>query len=285
MYPILLEFGPITLFSLWFLVALGFGVSSWIFVRLAKRYRVKLTILTQHSLTLFLGTLSFSRFFFILTHPTLFFSHFNTKTFFSLFAIWDKGLSFWGAVAGWFLGIWYVAKKQKESPLKLFDLFVPSLLVGMFFGNLGTFFDGINYGTPTNLPWGITFRSANVKFISPIHPTQLYMAMSALLVTIILLILLKKIRGRLPGFVTEVGLFLLSLSFFFEEFVRGDETIKLFSIRLPQLIAAAFTVLSSYLLYQRYTNRTGGDPDQLLKISLHRLLHRKKERPPLLSHP
>lgn len=277
MYPILFEFGPITVFSLWFFIAVGFVVGSLIFIHFAKRMRVRLDLITEHSFLLFFWTLGISRLTFIIFHPDFFFYQFNLKSLGSMLAIWDKGLSFWGAIFAWLIGILYLSKKRGESPLRLFDIMTPAIFIGMFFGNIGAFFDGINYGTPTTLPWGLTFRSANVKYISEIHPTQLYSAFYALLLGFGITILLKRMRAasvNLPGFPAELGLFSFSLLKFLEEFFRGDETIKLLSLRIPQLVAFGGILAAGYLLYQRYTNKTGGDPGHALKHTVTQMLSR-----------
>jgi phosphatidylglycerol:prolipoprotein diacylglycerol transferase len=268
MFPILLEFGPITVFSLWFFIAAGFVVASLCFIHFAKRNRIRLNLLADHSVFLFFVTLGISRLAFILLHPDLFFYKFNLKSLAAIISIWDKGLSFWGASLGFFAGIFYLAKKRNESPMKLLDIVIPSIFIGMFFGNIGAFLDGINYGTPTNLPWGLTFRSANVKYISAIHPTQLYGALYVLMIGIGLANILKRMRAAgitLPGFIAELGLFFFSLFKFFEEFFRGDETMKIFSLRIPHIAAFLGIIAGGYLLYLRYTNKTGGDPGRVLK--------------------
>lgn len=253
MRPILFEFGIITVFSLWFFVAAGFVTGSFVLIHLAKRNRIKLTLLTNHSFLLFFWILFISRLTFILLNPDFYFFRFNLHSAFALFAIWDKGLSFWGAVAALYSGIWYLAKRDSQSPLRLFDILVTVLLIGMFFGHLGAFFDGIHYGKPTTLPWGITFRSAHVKYISKIHPTQLYSAFTTLCTAVFLFFLTKRLRGLIPGFIAEVGVFFISLFTFLEEFVRGDETIELLGVRLPQIVALLGILVSGYFIYQRYT--------------------------------
>lgn len=265
MYPILFEFGFVTVFSLWFFVAVGFTVGSLVFLNLAKKMRLRLTFLSDHSFFLFFATLAASRIAFIVFHPDLFFAPLR------IFAIWDKGLSFWGAVAGCAASLWYLTKKRGEetSIIRVFDAAVPATLLGMTFGNIGAFLDGISYGTPSSLPWAVAFRSANVKYITPIHPTQLYGAFYTLALGLALFFLIKKLRNRgpnvLPGFVTEAGMFLFSTFKFLEEFLRGDDTVELFSIRLPQFLALAAAAAALYLLSQRYTNKNGSDPEHLLQ--------------------
>ena len=275
MYPILFEFGAVTMFSLWLFIAIGFVVGSLIFVDLAKRSRVRLNVLAEHSMALFLWTLLVSRFTFIAFHPDLYFYHFDFSKLTEVFALWDKGLSFWGAVFAWVVGLWYFGHRKDESIIRFTDLMTPALLIGMAFGNLGAFLDGINYGIPTDLPWGITFRSAHVKYIAAIHPTQLYSMIYTLATGLVLLNLIKHLRGRFPGFVTELGILLFSMFKFFEEFLRGDEAIKLLGMRLPQLIALVIGLASIYLLYGRITNKRGNDPELIVQTHLKRFLKKK----------
>lgn len=264
MYPILLEFGPITIFSLWFFVALGFVAGSLMLVRLAKQNRIKLNLISEHSFFLFIWALIISRVVFIALHTDLYFYNFQFGNIWKILSIWDKGLSFWGATFAFIAGIFYLSKKYNQSSLRLLDIIAPSILIGMLFGNIGAFLDGINYGSPTELPWGISFRSANVKYISPIHPTQLYSALYTLILAIGLIMLLNKTRSLLAGFIAEVGLLTFSIFKFFEDFMRGDEIFKIFSIRISQILAFAGILIAAYLIYQRYLNKNSSDPQHLL---------------------
>lgn len=252
MYPILFEFGPITVFSLWLFIAVGFITGSYIFIKLAKRNRVRFTIVTDNSFVLFLWTLLISRFVFVILNYDLYFYLLRFQNIIKIFAIWDKGLSFWGAIFAWFIGIWYLSKKQDQSPLQLFDIITPSILFGMAVGNIGAFLEGINYGTPTELPWGMMFRNANVRYISNIHPTQLYAALYTLILAIGIMFVYKKTRNILPGFTTNAAVFALSILKFFEEFLRGDEIIKIFGLRSPQIMAFIAILISGYFLYKKY---------------------------------
>lgn len=252
MYPVLFEFGVITVFSLWFFIAVGFVAASLLFVRLAKRNRVRLGLLADHSLTLFFSALILSRVAFIAQNTDLYFYNFSIRSVFSVFAIWDKGLSFWGAVVGFVIALAVIARQNRESLSKIWDMLVPAALVGMVCGDFGALLDGINYGKPTDLPWGIVFRSASVKYISAVHPTEIYAMIYTLAVVVILLTLLKNLRGVASGFVSNAGVFLFSTFKFLEEFFRGDETIKLMSIRVPQILALMCALGSGYLLYKKY---------------------------------
>ena len=76
MYPILFEFEGMTVYALWFFIAMGFVVGSLTFVHLAKRSRLKLDLVADHSFFLFICTLVFARLFFIAFHFDLYFYQF-----------------------------------------------------------------------------------------------------------------------------------------------------------------------------------------------------------------
>ena len=74
------------------------------------------------------------------------------------------------------------------------DLFAPGIALGHVVGRLGCLMAGCCYGTPTTMPWAITFTNplaaSNVgtPLGIPLHPTQLYDAGAELLILIILLV-------------------------------------------------------------------------------------------------
>ncbi len=265
MYPILFEFETldITIFSLWLFIAIGFVTASFIFVRLAKRQRLQLGVLADTAVILFLWTLLISRLTFIITHTDLYFGD-GAGGLISTLKLWDKGLSFWGAAFGWVIGICYLLRRYEDRVI-FFDTMAPALLYGMAVGHIGALLDGINYGIPTSLPWGIRFETARVKYVTEIHPTQLYAFLYCIIIGTLLIVLFKKIGKRLPGLVTEVGITLFGFAKFLEEFFRGDEAIKIFSIRVPQIIAFIAFLVGSWLMYRRYKNTVGGDPTFLIK--------------------
>ena len=89
MYPILFELGPITIFSKWLFIALGFVAASFLFVHLSKRNRIQLNVLTEHSFPIFFWTLVVSRITFVVMHWDLFFTSSILETFLNC---WKSGI-------------------------------------------------------------------------------------------------------------------------------------------------------------------------------------------------
>ena len=108
------------------------------------------------------------------------------------------------------------------------DLFAPGIALGHVVGRLGCLLAGCCYGTPTTLPWAITFTNplaaANVgtPLGVPLHPTQLYDAGAELLILIVLLVTER--RGRpFAGRTFWLYMLLYAISRFVVEFYRGDD--------------------------------------------------------------
>ncbi len=253
MYPILFELGSVTIYSLWFFVTCGFIVGSIVFANLCKRNRVSIDLVSSNALVLFLSALIVGRLSFAFLHHELYFFTYEPREWLGLLGLWDKGISFWGALTGFCLALMRLYKKNGQPLSPLLDQLSVALLVGMIFGSIGTFLDGASYGVPTTLPWGMTFRSAYVKYISPIHPTQLYSALYLSVTLVILLRLLSKLRGtQISGFVTELGVLIISCGMFLENFVRGDDTLFIGPIRAPQITALAVAIYCMYRIIKRF---------------------------------
>ena len=92
-------------------------------------------------------------------------------------------------------------------------------------GRWGCYFSGCCYGTPTDLPWAVTFPEIGRRLHAglpgvPIHPTQIYMSLNSLAILGILLLLYR--RKRFHGRIIAVYVLLYAITRFFIEFVRGD---------------------------------------------------------------
>jgi phosphatidylglycerol:prolipoprotein diacylglycerol transferase len=116
------------------------------------------------------------------------------------------------------------------------DVFAPGIALGHVVGRFGCFFAGCCYGTPTTVPWAITFTSpyaaANVgtPLNIPLHPTQLYEAGAEAL--ILILLLTTESRGRrFAGRTFWLYMLLYAISRYIIEMFRGDPrgTVLIFS--------------------------------------------------------
>jgi phosphatidylglycerol:prolipoprotein diacylglycerol transferase len=100
-----------------------------------------------------------------LTHPWQIFNPFMDGKFVGI-----RGMSYHGAVIGFFLGSYFFYRKSGVPFGRLMDIVAVAVPVGYIFGRIGNFLNQELIGRATEVPWGIyvyeTLR----------HPSQLYEA-------------------------------------------------------------------------------------------------------------
>lgn len=144
----------------------------------------------------------------------------------SIFKLWDGGMSFHGGVAGVTLAIWWIARRNGLSFLRICDYVACAVPIGMLLGRLANFVNGELWGRVTNVPWAIIFdQRIGGGGPFPRHPSQLYEAgLEGLLLLILLSYLFWRTQSRyLPG--RLVGIFAagIGLARFLVEFVREPD--------------------------------------------------------------
>jgi len=146
--------------------------------------------------------------------------------------IWKGGLASHGAAIGILISLWLYIRKYKLSFLWLIDRIVIVVALGGAFIRTGNLFNSEIYGGPTDLPWGFMFVrdklydsvTGEVLPVVPRHPTQIYEALSYLLIFTVLFIFYRKnyLKVR-DGFIFGVFLIALFTARFLIEFVKNDQ--------------------------------------------------------------
>ena len=93
-------------------------------------------------------------------------------------AVWEGGLSVWGAIAGGALGAW-IAARRRDLPLSVVaDALAPGLPVAQAIGRIGNWFNNEVYGRLTTVPWGLEVHDMRTGRLLPglYHPTFAYEA-------------------------------------------------------------------------------------------------------------
>jgi phosphatidylglycerol:prolipoprotein diacylglycerol transferase len=121
------------------------------------------------------------------------------------------------------------------------------LMIGHAIGILGSFVSGIDYGKPTDLPWGVVFPVLGDGIAR--HPTQIYEFIGYFITYLLLLlssgILLKETREFkyiFPGFIFFSGILLTFLIRFAVEFFRVPERV-LFKVGIIDISSTHFVCL------------------------------------------
>jgi phosphatidylglycerol---prolipoprotein diacylglyceryl transferase len=248
MYPILLQIGPLSIYTYGFFLALAFLSAIWIAGREAQRVGVPSTRIHDLGLLIILAALVGSR----LLHVLLDLPRFLDQPL-DIFKLWEGGLAYHGGlVLGLAATFWYIRRHHLPA-LATLDILALGAPLGMAIARIGCLMAGCCYGRPTGLPWAVTFTHPESlgPIGVPLHPTQLYEALLSL--GIFALIYVMRTRKRFDGQLMGTYFLLGGLVRFGVEFFRAD-------YRGPELVAgmpvtqltALFLCLAggAFLLYQ-----------------------------------
>jgi phosphatidylglycerol---prolipoprotein diacylglyceryl transferase len=128
------------------------------------------------------------------------------------------GMSWFGGLAGGLLAGAWVMRHKRLPIVTVLAAATPALVIGHAIGRIGCFLVGDDYGSPTDLPWGVAFPRGLPPTTVPVHPTQLYEAI-ALIPLAVLLFRWRK-QGRSDTFVLGTYLVLAGTIRFAIEFLR-----------------------------------------------------------------
>ena len=175
---------------------------------------------------------------------------------FDIFKVWEGGMSFHGGLIGIIVASILFSKKHNQDSFLYMDLVSLVAPIGIFFGRLANFINSELYGTPTDIPWAVTF--IQVDNLSR-HPSQLYEAiLEGVILFIILMYFKNKDYLKKPGLISGLFLIFYSLFRFFIEFVRvPDEQLGylIFELSMGQIISLIFFVIGIILFYLKNENK------------------------------
>jgi len=149
--------------------------------------------------------------------------------------VWKGGMSFHGGVIGTSLGIFYFARKEKLSWLRIHDYVACCVPFGLFFGRLANFVNQELWGAPTTVPWAIRFLEPTGRLVNgrpelflgpPRHPSQLYEAvLEGIVLFAILAWMFWKTEARYqPGKLVGTFIFFYGCFRFGLEFIREPDS-------------------------------------------------------------
>lgn len=172
-----------------------------------------------------------------------------------------RGLASHGAAIGILIGLFLYVRSRSgsgQSFLWVADrIAIVAALSGCFI-RLGNLMNSEIVGRPTELPWGFIFINNAEYSAVPRHPTQLYEALTCLLLFGILLQIWSRYKAQTPKGML-LGLFMIwvfTLRFFYE-FLKENQVP--FESQLPlnvgQLLSIPAVLLGVYLLTKPQRNR------------------------------
>jgi phosphatidylglycerol---prolipoprotein diacylglyceryl transferase len=150
-------------------------------------------------------------------------SGFAQKGFSAFWEVWNGGLVLYGGIAVSLVALWGYFRWKTIDALPYFDVIAPSTLLGIAMGRVGCFLAGCCWGTPSSLPWAVTYwhrqSLAALRSVS-LHPTQLYESLVCLL--LLLFVPYVRSRGKEKGNVFRFCLGAYATTRFFLEYFRAD---------------------------------------------------------------
>jgi phosphatidylglycerol:prolipoprotein diacylglycerol transferase len=137
--------------------------------------------------------------------------------------IWTGGMSFHGGAIGVVLAMFLFTRLRKIDFLRLGDMLVCAVPIGLFLGRLANFINGELYGRPTDVWWAMVFPTDETRL--PRHPSQLYeAALEGVVLFLVLFVLQRFTRAReYRGFLSGVFLSGYAISRIIAEYFREPD--------------------------------------------------------------
>jgi len=137
-----------------------------------------------------------------------------------------SGLNLYGGVILAIFAALLYMRIKKLPTYAVFDLFAPTVGIGIGIGRIGCYLNGCCFGTPTSEPWGVIFPQGSIPDSvygqQAIHPAQLYSSAYGFAIFLFLHFLLK--RKRFDGQVLAVYLMIEAIFRHVIEYFRYYET-------------------------------------------------------------
>ena len=236
---------------------------TWLSIFRGRRVGIDADTIIALGLEVFLAGIVGARLFFVIEYHEQFFLP-DKNLIQSLLAIINipaGGLVVFGALPTASLAAWLFSRRRRISITQLADCIAPGLLIGLSLGRLGCFLNGCCYGGPCELPWAIQFPAGSPPWFDqvsrglipapgidgstvptlPIHPTQLYAALDAAILSMLAITFTPFARRN--GEVFALVITLHPISRILLEEIRIDEPPALGTpLSISQLMSVAILI-------------------------------------------
>jgi phosphatidylglycerol:prolipoprotein diacylglycerol transferase len=254
MYPILFQFGPLTVYSFGAFMALAALAAAWVVSAELRRHRYDSELASTIVFAAAIGGLIGARLLFIAEEWQGFLAAPWKYIFTGAGFTWYGGFFGGAAAASW------VVKKNKIPWLVGVDIGAPALALAYGVGRIGCHVAGDgDWGAVTDVPWGVAYTNAIVGWVDPntgipyppgmrVHPTPIYEFLQGVLVFGILWALRKK--DLAPGTLAWLYLILAGSMRFVVEFWRINPQVG-FGLSEAQWFSLLLMALGFVLLATR----------------------------------
>ena len=257
--PELLSLGPISVrwYSLLFVSGfiLGWFIFKWFFMR----EDLPVTLLDPLLYTLLIGTIVGARLGHCLFYQPDYYLG-SWEGFWEIFMPWKGGLASHGGTIALIIAMIWFAKRYGRKYDFDFLWIMDHLAIAVCFAatliRLGNLFNSEIYGDVTTLPWGFVFELRGETM--PKHPTQLYEALSYLILGIVLVLVYKyRLNKVYKGFF--IGTFFIGCfgMRFLIEFIKEPQVMfeQSMALNMGQWLSLPFVVLGIAMLVYSYVKK------------------------------
>ena len=235
--PELGHIGPFTLYSFGLMAALGLIIPAWFLAKDLSQRGLDTAFAYEILLAAGIGGFVGARLYYVIENGT------GDGLFSTSGLTWYGGL-LGGIAAVSLLGLW------RRKPLGVVaNLVAPGVALGQGIGRIGCQLAGDgDYGSPTSLPWGMSYPDGTVPTTEIVHPTPIYESATLLVIFYVL----WRLRGRLAGPWQLAGAYLVMAGTmrFLVEFVRRNPT-EVAGLTTAQIISAVSVAVGAALLLRR----------------------------------
>lgn len=252
--PIIVKLGPVQLRWYGLFFALAFLIGYLVLDRqVFKREGLKTELLDKLSTYVIIGTVIGARLGHVLFYePGYYFSHPG-----KILSIWEGGLASHGAAIGILLAIYFFVRKTGKTYWWVIDRVVIVVALGGFFIRMGNLMNSEIYGHITSLPWGFVFIRDGQS--DPRHPTQIYEALSYLILFFVLLkYYMKNYTTMRPGTIFGIFLIVLFGVRFLIEFLKEPQVNfeNSMLLNMGQWLSIPFILFGIFLLWKNHREQT-----------------------------
>jgi len=254
--PEIFSIGSLSIRWYGLMFAMAFLSGYLVFTRALKIKRLDAEMLDQLLIYVAVGVIVGAR----LGHCLFYEPEYYLSNPVEILKIWEGGLASHGAAIGILLAIWLYIRRHKLSFLWLMDRLVIIVPLSGAFIRTGNLFNSEIYGRATDLPWAFLFvrdvvRDPNTGAILPnvpSHPTQIYEALSYLLIFAGLFIFYRNRKDEIrDGFIFGVFLIALFTARFFIEFIKNDQVAfeSGMTLNMGQWLSVPFIMIGALLIW------------------------------------
>jgi phosphatidylglycerol---prolipoprotein diacylglyceryl transferase len=212
----------------------------------ARREKIDPNQVYELAAWLFLGGAIGARGLYVIFHPE------TLHNALDIFRSWQGGNIFYGCILGGFAGSMLYWLRRPFPFWAMTDVAALAVALGAGIGRIGCFLHGCCYGRTAELPWAVRFPAGSHVWVHqlneglitpdapyslPVHPTQLYASLAALLIVVALLAYLPWRRRR--GEAMALLMMGYAISRWVIEALRYDEAAIFAGMTLSQNISVA----------------------------------------------